>query len=93
MAAANDPSVVVSRYLFYKRNMGSSMNTLFLLKAFALFLVLEGFMPFAAPKAWRATLSKLLQLSDRHIQIIGCLSMLVGTVILFLLHHLFDDGV
>ena len=57
--------------------MGSS---LFL--AFALMLVLEGLLPFVAPKMWRETFARLVRMSDGQIRFIGLSSMLVGLIVL-----------
>ena len=57
--------------------MGSS---LFL--AFALMLVLEGLLPFVAPKMWRETFTRLVRMSDGQIRFIGLSSMLVGLLVL-----------
>ena len=53
-----------------------------LLLAFALILVLEGIMPFLAPKAWRETFVRLTQMSDGQIRFIGLTSKLIGLVML-----------
>jgi uncharacterized protein YjeT (DUF2065 family) len=53
-----------------------------ILIAFALMLVLEGIVPFIAPKAWRETFRRLTQFSDGQIRFIGLTSMLVGLVVL-----------
>jgi len=55
-------------------------NTLLL--AFALMLVVEGLLPFIAPKAWRDTFIRLVQLSDGQIRFIGLTSMLIGLILL-----------
>lgn len=55
-----------------------------LLAAFALMLVIEGFLPFVAPAAWRDTFLRLAQLADGQIRFIGLASMLVGVVLLYL---------
>ena len=57
--------------------MGSS---LFL--AFALMLVLEGLLPFVAPKMLRETFTRLVRMSDGQIRFIGLSSMLVGLIVL-----------
>lgn len=51
--------------------------------AVALYLVLEGLMPFLNPDALRRALSRLTQLDDRTIRIGGLLSMAAGLVLLF----------
>lgn len=53
-----------------------------LLVAFALMLVLEGLLPFVAPKIWRETFSRLVQLADGQIRFIGLTSMIVGLIFL-----------
>ncbi|MCE1242532.1 DUF2065 domain-containing protein [Oryzomicrobium sp.] len=53
-----------------------------LLLAFALMLVLEGVLPFLAPKAWKDTFSRLVQLNDGQIRFIGLTVMLAGLMLL-----------
>jgi hypothetical protein len=53
-----------------------------LLLAFALTLVIEGLMPFLAPRVWRETFRRVTELSDGQIRFIGLTSMLVGIVLL-----------
>ena len=53
-----------------------------LLLAFALMLVIEGLMPFLAPRIWRETFRRVTELSDGQIRFIGLTSMLVGIVLL-----------
>jgi uncharacterized protein len=59
-------------------------STFFL--AVALMLVIEGFMPFLAPRIWRETFRRVTQLSDGQIRFIGLTSMLAGVVILMVVH-------
>ncbi|MBK6631968.1 MAG: DUF2065 domain-containing protein [Betaproteobacteria bacterium] len=56
-----------------------------LLMAFALMLVLEGLLPFVAPRAWRETFRRITELSDGQIRFLGLSSILVGIVLLFIL--------
>ena len=56
------------------------VNTLLL--AFALMLVIEGLLPFLAPRVWRETFRRVTELSDGQIRFIGLSSMLVGVVLL-----------
>jgi hypothetical protein len=51
--------------------------------AVALYLVLEGLMPFLSPSALRRAFARLSQLDDRTIRIGGLLSMGAGLVLLF----------
>ncbi|MCX7146071.1 MAG: DUF2065 domain-containing protein [Sulfuritalea sp.] len=53
-----------------------------LLLAFALMLVIEGLLPFLAPRVWRETFRRVTELSDGQIRFIGLSSMLVGVVLL-----------
>ncbi|MCL2830647.1 MAG: DUF2065 domain-containing protein [Betaproteobacteria bacterium] len=55
-----------------------------LLLAFALTLVLEGALPFAAPRQWRETFRRLILFSDGQIRFIGCVSLFTGLLLLFL---------
>jgi len=53
-----------------------------LLMALALMLVIEGLLPFLAPKLWRETFQRLMQLSDGQIRFFGLTSMIVGLILL-----------
>ncbi|MGB0129086.1 MAG: DUF2065 domain-containing protein [Rhodocyclaceae bacterium] len=53
-----------------------------LLTALALMLVLEGLLPFAAPKIWRDTFQRATELADGQIRFLGLGSMLLGMVLL-----------
>jgi len=53
-----------------------------LLMALALMLVVEGLLPFLAPKVWRETFQRLMQLSDGQIRFFGLTSMIVGLLLL-----------
>ena len=55
-----------------------------LLAALALFLVLEGIVPFLNPNGMKRALEKLITLGDRELRIAGLGSMLVGVAILFI---------
>jgi uncharacterized protein YjeT (DUF2065 family) len=55
-----------------------------LLMALALMLVIEGLLPFLAPKLWRETFQRLMQLSDGQIRFFGLTSMIVGLVLLLI---------
>ena len=54
--------------------------------AFALMLVIEGILPFTAPKLWRETFRKMIEMNDGQIRFAGLTSMMVGLIILFLVH-------
>lgn len=53
-----------------------------LLLAFALMLVVEGLMPFLAPRVWRETFRRVTEFSDGQIRFIGLSSMLVGLILM-----------
>ena len=55
-----------------------------LLAAFALYLVLEGIMPFLNPPFIKRVLLSFAQSSDRQLRIGGFASMMIGLVLLFL---------
>jgi uncharacterized protein YjeT (DUF2065 family) len=52
--------------------------------AFALYLVLEGVLPFLSPGSAKQALATLSQLDERVLRRIGLGSMIAGCVILFL---------
>jgi uncharacterized protein YjeT (DUF2065 family) len=51
--------------------------------AFALYLVIEGVMPFASPGGMKRALAQLSQLDERVLRIAGFLSMVAGAVLLY----------
>ncbi|HTY04538.1 MAG TPA: DUF2065 domain-containing protein [Rhodocyclaceae bacterium] len=53
-----------------------------LLLAFALMLVIEGLLPFAAPRAWRDTFRRVTAMSDGQIRFLGLSSILIGMLIM-----------
>ena len=53
-----------------------------LLLAFALMLVFEGVLPFAAPRVWRETFRRVTEMNDGQLRFIGLTSMLIGLVIM-----------
>jgi len=55
--------------------------------AFALLLIVEGILPFAAPRIWRETFRKLTEMSDGQLRFIGLLSMALGVVSLIVIHY------
>ena len=55
-----------------------------LLMALALMLVIEGLLPFLAPRLWRETFLRLMQLSDGQIRFFGLTSMIAGLILLFI---------
>jgi uncharacterized protein YjeT (DUF2065 family) len=55
-----------------------------LLAAFALYLVLEGVLPFLNPQALKRVLTTMATLPDRQLRLWGLASMLAGAVLLYL---------
>jgi uncharacterized protein len=55
-----------------------------LLAALALFLVLEGIIPFLNPQGMKRALARLLDIGDRELRIAGLGSMIAGVLLLFL---------
>jgi uncharacterized protein YjeT (DUF2065 family) len=55
--------------------------------AFALLLIVEGILPFAAPRIWRDTFRKLIDMNDGQLRFIGLISMVLGVVALIALHY------
>jgi uncharacterized protein YjeT (DUF2065 family) len=54
--------------------------------AFCLMLVIEGILPFIAPKRWRNLILMLDEVDDSTMRLIGLGSMLTGTVFLLLIN-------
>jgi hypothetical protein len=54
--------------------------------AICLVLVIEGMLPFLAPQAWREAMTQLITMNNRNLRIMGLSSMLIGTVLLYLVH-------
>jgi len=59
------------------------MGTTFLM-AIALMLVIEGVLPFLAPRLWRDTFRRITQMTDGQLRFVGLTSMLVGLIMLTL---------
>ena len=47
-------------------------------------LIFEGILPFMAPRAWRETFRRVVELSDGQLRFIGLASIALGTLLLFL---------
>ena len=50
-------------------------------------MILEGLLPFVAPRLWRETFTKLVELSDGQIRFVGLVAILVGVAGLALLYR------
>ena len=55
--------------------------------AFALVLVVEGLLPLLAPKVWRDSFQKLVQLTDGQLRFIGLVSIAIGLAGYGLVRH------
>lgn len=63
------------------------MNWSDLLAAFALYLVLEGILPFLNPPAMKRVMVTLANLSDSQLRVWGVLSMAGGLALLYFVRH------
>jgi uncharacterized protein YjeT (DUF2065 family) len=57
-----------------------------LLIAFCLMLILEGVIPFLYPQRWRNLVQQLATIDEHRLRMIGLLSMLIGTGLLYIVH-------
>ena len=55
-----------------------------LLAGLALMLVFEGVLPFLAPRAWRETFRRIIELSDGQLRFVGLASIAIGMALLFM---------
>ena len=53
-----------------------------LFAALALYLVIEGLMPFASPGRWRSSLDLIRKLNDGQLRVFGLTMMVAGLVLL-----------
>ncbi|MEZ5703592.1 MAG: DUF2065 domain-containing protein [Burkholderiaceae bacterium] len=53
--------------------------------ALALFLILEGLLPFVSPGLWRRVFSEMLQMRDGQIRFFGLICLGIGTAIWWLI--------
>ncbi|WP_097460058.1 DUF2065 domain-containing protein [Mangrovitalea sediminis] len=53
---------------------------------FSLMLVIEGIIPFLYPQRWKNMVQTLARIDDRTMRIMGLISMLAGTGLLYLVH-------
>lgn len=51
--------------------------------AASLVLVIEGILPFLSPDRWRRLAVSIARVDDRTVRIVGLVSMLTGTAILY----------
>ncbi len=46
-------------------------------------LIIEGLLPFIAPKAWRDTFKRLMELTDGQLRFMGLMSLVAGLVLMY----------
>lgn len=59
-----------------------------LLFAFGLVFVIEGLLPFSAPKRYREWLVKLAKLSDAQLRKMGMVLLAIGVILVLMAHWL-----
>lgn len=52
--------------------------------AFALYLIIEGMIPFVGPRRFRRTVEQLGKLSDNNLRMMGLVAMAAGLLLLFI---------
>ena len=55
-----------------------------ILTAFALYLIIEGMIPFVGPDFFRRTVARLAELNDNHLRVSGLTIMVAGLLLLFI---------
>ena len=55
-----------------------------MLAGLALMLVFEGVLPFLAPRTWRETFRRVIELSDGQLRFAGLASIAIGLTLLFM---------
>jgi uncharacterized protein YjeT (DUF2065 family) len=58
------------------------MNWNDLFAAFAIYLVIEGLLPFMNPQGWKQSIEMIAKLSDMQLRIFGLVSMIAGVFLL-----------
>ncbi len=53
--------------------------------AFSMLLVIEGIIPFLYPQRWKNMVQTLSQIDNKSMRIMGLISMLLGTGLLYLI--------
>ena len=54
-----------------------------ILTAFALYLIIEGMIPFVGPDFFRRNVTRLSELNDNHLRVTGLTIMATGVLLLF----------
>jgi uncharacterized protein len=55
-----------------------------LLTAFGLMLVIEGLLPFVAPRVWRETFRRVIEMADGQLRFVGLSSIIIGLAMILL---------
>jgi uncharacterized protein YjeT (DUF2065 family) len=55
--------------------------------ALALVLILEGLMPFAAPRVWRDAFRKMMELTDGQLRFVGLIAIGAGVIALLVIQY------
>jgi uncharacterized protein YjeT (DUF2065 family) len=55
------------------------------LVAMCLFMVIEGILPFISPEKWKNIMKLVLNQTDKNIRLFGLVSMLLGTILLYVI--------
>lgn len=55
-----------------------------LLMAFGLMLVIEGLLPFIAPRLWRDTFRRITEMADGQLRFVGLTSIVAGLALILL---------
>ena len=50
-------------------------------------LIIEGLLPFIAPKAWRDTFKRLIELTDGQLRFMGLMSLVGGLLFIYFFRH------
>ena len=58
-----------------------------ILTAFALYLIIEGMIPFVSPERFRRAVSQIAQLGDNNLRLAGLVAMAAGLLLLFLIRQ------
>jgi uncharacterized protein YjeT (DUF2065 family) len=55
-----------------------------ILTAFALYLIIEGMIPFVSPGNFRKTVARIAQLGDNNLRLAGLAAMAAGLILLYI---------
>lgn len=55
-----------------------------ILTAFALYLIIEGMIPFIGPDRFRRTVEQISRLNDNNLRLVGLVAMGAGLLLLFI---------